>query len=153
MTPEDIARHEGAHAAMAVTLGVPVKFVGLDQAGGYVEYEPHSHTPEGAARRMMVILAAVIETATNGDDLPEWPIDPDDGPAELRHDRHLLAELAQRLQLGEREYGQILKATLDITCTDAYRHLVEAVTGGLDFTPRIDADLLTQLDAIAGGPR
>jgi hypothetical protein len=153
VTPEDIARHEGAHAAMAVTLGVPVKFVGLDQAGGYVEYEPHSHTPEGAARRMMIILAAIIETAATADDLPEWPIDPDDGPAELRHDRHLLAELSLRLELDESEYRHLVTTTLKITCTDAYRHLVEAVTGGLDFTPRIDADLLHQLDTIAGDPR
>lgn len=95
---ERIARHEAAHAAFAIMLGVPVKCVALDAAGGYCEYsEDHSVTD-----RMLIILGALIEDAEVDEDYPEWPIDSEAGPDAQRADRRLLKRLADRIELDER---------------------------------------------------
>jgi hypothetical protein len=145
MTDDDVARHEAAHAAMAITLGVGVKAMGRDPNGGYVEYDAHSHTHQGAIHRMMILLAALAETAATGDDLPDWPINPDHGNPCTRHDRQLLAALADRVGLTEREYRRLLITTLRLTCTREYQLLVTAASGRLDYTPTISRDDLAQL--------
>lgn len=135
---------------MAVTLQVPVKCVGLtDGGGGYVEYEPHSHTHDGAVNRIMVILGGLIESADTADDLPAWPLDPEAGPYEERADRRLLATLAKRLELTERQYDRIEGHALTLASHPTYRQMVTAITGTLDFTPIIDRDCLARVVAIA----
>ena len=146
MTPEQIARHEAAHCSMAVTLGVPVRYVGLTATGGFVEYEPHSHTRKGATLRMMIILGGLIETAETGADLPAWPIDPDAGPDAERSDRRLLALLADRLKLSEGEYRQIVLAALKVSLGAGYEQLVTGISGVLDYTPRIGPDVIAALE-------
>lgn len=145
MTDDDVARHEAAHAAMAITLGVGVKALGRDTNGGYVEYDAHSHTHQGAIHRMMIILAALAETAETGDDLPDWPIDPEAGDTCTRHDRQLLSALADRVGLTEHEYRRLVITTLHLTSSHDYQLLVTAASGLLDYTPRISRDLLAQL--------
>jgi hypothetical protein len=148
MTDDDVARHEAAHAAMAITLGVGVKAMGRDPNGGYVEYDAHSHTHQGAIHRMMIILAALIETAETGDDLPTWPINPDTGDPCTRHDRQLLATLADRLSFTEREYRDLMITTLRLTCRREYQLLVTAASGLMDYVPRIGRDDLGRLVTI-----
>jgi hypothetical protein len=138
VTPEDVARHEAGHVAMALTLGVPVKCVGLDGAGGFVEYSPHSHTREGALRRMMIILGGLFETAESGDDLPRWPLDPLDGPDCERQDRTLLAELAERVGLTERDYNSIEATALRLSATSDFDRIVVGITGAMGYRPVLD---------------
>jgi hypothetical protein len=137
LTPEQIARHEAAHVAMALTVGIPVRSVKVDGSSGEVEYLPHSHTPEGALRRMLVVLAGLAETAPVGG-LPRWPLNPSDGPDEERPDRTLLAELAQRLDLTEADYRAVEIEALRLSTTPEYLRLVESITGELGYRPVLD---------------
>ena len=55
------------------------------------------------------------------------------------------------LSLTERDYLLVLKAALDLSMTAEYRFLVTGISGLLDFTPRVDTDLLHQLHTINNG--
>ena len=150
MTPEEIARHEAGHAAMAVLLGVGVRCVGLDPHGGYVEYDAHSHTPEGAVNRMLIILAGLIESARTADDLPTWPLNTTAGRDGEQHDRTLLKTLADTHELTESGWETILITALTITSKDRfYRMLVTATCGLLDYRPILNRELLANAIAIA----
>ena len=149
MTTEEIALHEAGHAAMAIFLGIPVLRVALDERGGYVRYEPHSHTPIGAVRRMMVILGGLIESARDGTDIPDWPIDPYAGREGEYYDREMLKTLSDRLRFTDSEWRRILVTALTISDDRFYRALVTCASGLLDFTPTIDRELLDRAVTIA----
>jgi hypothetical protein len=70
VSPEQVARHEAAHACAAVLLGVPVRRVGVHEAGGQVEFFPviadindrpidavAAAMRDAARRRMKAVLA------------------------------------------------------------------------------------------------
>jgi hypothetical protein len=150
VTTEEIARHEAGHAAMAIFLGIDVRYMGFAPDGGIVEYgAPFSHTPEGAVYRMMIVLGGLIESARDGDDIPDWPIDPDAGRNGEQHDRQMLKTLGERLRFTDSEWRRILIAALTVSTNDFYRALVVAACGLLDHTPIIDRALLGQAIAIA----
>jgi hypothetical protein len=148
MTAEEIARHEAGHAAMAVTLGIPVRLVAADASGGRVEYLERN-TRSGAIHSLMVILAGIVEYARDDDDLPEWPIEVNGGREGERYDREHLKHLAERLSLTESDWRTIVIATLTLSARPEYQRLITAACGLLDYTPVIDRELLAQVVAIA----
>jgi hypothetical protein len=143
VTPEDVADHEAGHACAAVCLGVPVRLI--DAVGNGVSRGWVSHglgevaSAEDAVKRMVIILCGLIES----DWLPEWPLDPSQS-----RDEYNLHVLAEWLGLDERGYRDVQLQALKLSYSPAYLRLHSAVTGTLDFTPRIDAALLEQLQTI-----
>jgi hypothetical protein len=150
VTTEEIARHEAGHYAMGLTVGLPVRTVALTDNGtaGYVAYDRCSHTTHGCVMRIMTVLGGLIETAPP-DGLPAWPLDPNDGPDEEREDRYLLKSLVDRLDLTHSDYRTLVIAALRLSASSDYQRLVTAISGTLDYTPIIDRDLLTRVEAIA----
>jgi hypothetical protein len=148
VTPEDVADHEAGHACAAVCLGVPVKLI--DVAGDGISRGWVSHglgevaSVDDAVKRMVIILCGLIES----DCLPEWPLDPSQS-----RDEHNLQVLAEWLGLDERGYRDVQLQALKLSYSPAYLRLHSAITGTLDFTPRIDAALLEQLQMIVRNRR
>lgn len=148
MTPEQLARHEGGHASVAVLLGVPVFLV--DVAGdakslGFVRHGAERVTDvDTALKRMLIALAGPLMGCESLEEVPSWPLD-----SAASTDEANLAALSDYLGLDERGYREVYLQALKLTLTAEFRRLHEAVAGMLDHTPRIDSELLDQLQAIA----
>ena len=122
--------------------------MGLDANGGFVEYEPHSHTRSGAMARVPIVLAGLIET---GDDIPSWPLDPEAGPDSERGDRGMLATLANQLNLTEREYNSLVSNALKLSLSSEFVKLRRAIASELEQHSELDADALRKVKAATEG--
>jgi hypothetical protein len=147
---ERLAAHEAGHAAAAVVLGVPVRLV--DVAGdatalGRVRHDLEQiHSPDDARKRMKIILCGWIESVEDWDELPSWPLDPN-----ASTDEHNLHALAGYLRLDSPSYSDVTFEALKLTLDRDYKMLHVAITGMLDYTPRIGPELLGRLVGIARG--
>ncbi len=148
MNVAEVSSHEAAHAAAAISTGIGVRRVGLDAKGGFVEYEPHSHTRSGAMARVPIVLAGLIET---GDDIPSWPLDPEAGPDSERGDRRMLATLANQLDLTEREYNSLVSNALKLSLSSEFLKLRRAIASELEQHSELDADALRKVKAATEG--
>jgi hypothetical protein len=133
---ERIAAHEAGHACACVMLGVPVRLV--DVAGDATALGRVRHgledvrTPEDVRKRMLIILAGLIEGADEWGDYPSWPLNPN-----ISTDEHNLAALCDYLKLDERGYRSIACETVQLAATPEYQMLHGAVTGMLGYFPTI----------------
>lgn len=160
MTTEQLCRHEAGHACAAALLGLSVRLVdtvpraeATPGGGLYVIFGEVRHSGErivdreSARRRMIVSLCGPLESAEGWDDMPHWPLSEH---ADTTDERSLWA-LADWLELDERGYHEILLEAIDLTLAREYRLLHTAVTGMLDYVPRVDPDLFLRLHTLARG--
>jgi len=145
---ERIAAHEAGHACACVVLGVPVRLV--DVAGDATALGRVRHgleqidNPDDARKRMKIILCGWIESVEDWDELPSWPLNPN-----ASTDEHNLATLADYLELDSRSYDDVRFEALKLTLDRDYKMLHVAITGMLDYTPRIGPELSGRLVGIA----
>jgi hypothetical protein len=139
MTPRQrTARHEGAHASMAVVLDTPVQYVTTIPKGrmrGHV-----SLSPPNTASHALILLAALIEE----DNIPDWPIS-DPGS----RDEVDLRDLIDQFNISEKQYRRLVITALTVAASREYQRLVTAITCILDYTPVLDRDLLSRVVTIA----
>jgi hypothetical protein len=160
VTTDDLCRHEAGHAVAAALLGLSVRLVdtttrhertpggGLRVIYGEVRYADEEIVDrESARKRMVVTLCGPIESAESWADVPAWPLDEH---AETT-DECNLAVLAGWLGFDQGDYRAVLIDAIELTLTDEYRILHQAITGMLDYTPRIDAALFERVQEIARG--
>ncbi len=145
---ESIAAHEAGHACACVLLNVGVKLIdiaGDATALGRVRHEGEDNirTREDARKRMLIILCGPFES-DDWEAIPKWPLHPGRST-----DEYNLKALADALGLDERGYNDVLFEAIDLTLTPEYRMLHTAITGMLDYVPRIGPELLEQLHDIA----
>lgn len=145
MNRETIARHEAGHAAMCMILGVSVKVIDtIGDGGTTVGYTVHNLDVTDrttALHRMMVLLAGLIESADDWEQIPKWP---------LRHgmpgsDETGLAILADALALTAKGYDDLLHQTINIMLTREYLMLHSTITGVLDYHPRVGPELIARI--------
>jgi hypothetical protein len=160
MTAEETCRHEAGHACAAALLGMSVRLIdtvprheltpggGLCTIFGVVRHSGERIVDRESARnRMLVILCGPIESAESWLDVPHWPLDEH---ADTTDERNLWA-LADWLGYDRSDYHEVLTDAIELTLTREYQMLHMAVTGMLDYTPRIDAVLFEQLHEITRG--
>jgi hypothetical protein len=140
---DDLAAHEAGHACAAVVLGADVltiDMIGNEQYDGVVRHTLDDRYPSNARKRMKIILAGMIESADDADDLPTWPLRRDCSTDEAN-----LADLAHRLRLDQKAYRQIEREALELTLDPEYLRLHAAVVGIAERTPVIDRARLARL--------
>jgi hypothetical protein len=152
VTADQVARHEAGHAVAAVLLGIPVLLIdviGDAKSLGFVRHAGERITgPDMARKRMVLTLCGPIESAESWDDVPSWPLE-----THRSTDERNLSVLADYLGLNGAGYRAVFLEALKLTLTDEYRRLYTAITGCLDYTPRIGPELLDELQVIAGRRR
>jgi hypothetical protein len=136
--------HEAAHAAMALTVGLPIEIIRCEYGTAHVAYR-YADTYENAERFFLCTLAPIITEAVTSADFPAWPLNPYDGPPHQRHDRAQLRATADRLNLDAAGYRDLRIKALRIMSEPEYERLMVAITGTLDWTPCIDRDLLSRV--------
>lgn len=153
MTREYVAAHEGGHAVALVLLGVGVKLIdiaGDATALGRVHHEGAENmcSREDAIKRMLIILSGPL-MSDSWEAIPKWPLS-----KHRSTDEYNLAVISEALGLEKRDYDKVLHEALKLTCNREFERLHVAVTGMLDYVPRIGPELLDRLHVIAlGGER
>ncbi len=146
---ERVAAHEAGHAAMLMVLGVGVRVIDVVGDGaeclGYVAHDLRVTDRESAIRRMVSVLAGPLESDP-WEQIPKWPLRYDASP-----DEALLASLADAIELTHKDYDDLVARTIDITLTSEYLALHAAITGTLDYVPRIGPELISQIDYAVDG--
>jgi hypothetical protein len=146
---EAIQRHEAGHCVSLLVMGVPVRFVGTvgdATRGGWVIYDLHVTDRDSARKQAMNIMCAWIEEFDHLHQLPAWPLD---SRAVTSTDEKRLAAIARKLGWTAKDYDRLVGDACKLTLTEPYRILFTAVTGALDYTPRLDTNWIRQLLAIA----
>jgi len=154
---ERTAAHGAGHTCAAALLGLSVRLIdtvprqertpggGLCTISGEVRHSGERIVDRESARtRMVVILCGLIETAECWEDMPCWPLQENADTT----DEHNLWALIDWLGLDHADYRRVLIEALELTMSDEYCLLHQAVTGMLDYTPRIDAALFEQVREI-----
>jgi hypothetical protein len=159
MTNEQLCRHEAGHACAAALLGLNVQLLdtitryeatpggGLRVVYGVVRHSGGIDDRDSARRRMIVILCGPLEGAESWDEVPSWPLS-EDAPTT---DEYNLWALADWLGLDEADYREVFREALALSLTSEYRILHQAVTGLLDYVPRLDPGAFEQVRAIVRG--
>jgi hypothetical protein len=150
MTPrERVILHECGHAAAILAMGVSVRLVDTIPDGaslGTVYHDLAVIDRDTAAKRAMTIMAALVEGAETGADLPGWSELQDAPPGS---DEQNLAAIAEYLGWGEPDYIDLIARTCRFTLGDAYRAIFDTLTSATDHMPRIDKGALRRLLPIA----
>jgi HK97 family phage prohead protease len=154
MTTEDLCRHEAGHACAAALFGRSVRLVDTvprtepTPGGGLcVIYGETRHSGErvvdraSAIRRMVVILCGPLESADSWDEMPHWPLSEDADTTDERN----LAALADWLGFDEADYTAVVMEAIKLSLTPAYLILHQAISGLVDYVPRIDAALFERV--------
>lgn len=145
MTPtaEDVRRHESAHASMARLLGVEVLLVdvtGDATALGRCHHALQVRTPADAIRRLLIVLAPMVEAGTG---VPGWPPRRDGST-----DERSIAALVEALGLGEDDYLELVSATGDLVLSREFQTLALRIEGLLAHCPRLTAPTIAALEAM-----
>ena len=157
VTPEQLAAHEAGHACACVLLHIPVRVVSVTpdadvvgnvRHGGFVDHELVPEDVESAKLRMQVILCGLIMGDCDEDPVPDWPI-PEGVPGS---DRANLKAFAEACKFNENDWLALLVRAYRLTIQPRFVYLHQAVTGLLDYVPRIDTEGLTRLIAAIGEP-
>jgi hypothetical protein len=145
---ERTAAHEGGHCAMLVTLGVPVLAVDViptTERRGVVMADLTIDDAESAIGLMMVVLAGPL-MADDLEDLPKWPLRDD-----RSDDERVLCAYAKALDFTRDDYDDLVTRTIRCTLTPQFMQLHAAITGMLDYRPRLGPDALAHIEGIVCG--
>jgi HK97 family phage prohead protease len=85
-----------------------------------------------ARKRMLIALAGPLMGCESLDEVPAWPLE-----THRSTDEANVSALSGYLGLDERGYRDLFLEALDLALTDEFRLLHTAVTGCLDYVPRI----------------
>ena len=145
---ERLAAHEAGHAVACMMLGATVLLIdtiGDERYAGHVTHNHQLRTNADVRDRALIILCGLIESADEFDDIPRWPLSHTN-----TSDEHHLALIVEHLDLNASEYSDLVLEAIRLTLKPAYQHMHVAITGLLDYTPRIDRRLLHELTRTIG---
>ncbi len=138
-----VAAHEAGHAAMCVTLGVPVRLVDTvpnTVRMGSVHHGLKADDRESALAHMMIVLAGPL---MGDDEIPAWPLR-DDATQDERH----LHAMAKALRMDMCEYADLVHRTINVTLTREFTQLHAAITGMLDYQPQLGPDAIASIESL-----
>jgi len=131
-----VARHEAAHAAACVLLGVEVECVRIDRpehnmAGWCIAPR------DGIGKRDVLIqLAGYMCAGTEGWP-PAWPVDEDELEA--------LGVLVRFLELDERQYHALIRRTEEMIASREFRRIADLIERALTRVLVLDKEQLEYL--------
>lgn len=137
---EDLKHHEAGHYAMAALLGMPVVEVaavsGSTTGRGHVLFWFHPSSREDAIRKVVIILAGLLEVA----DWREFRwgrLDPQRSTDEAQ-----LLELIEAWSIQQETYDRLITDTLRLMASDEFDRLQSLIVAMLDHWPVVHERLL-----------